>query len=211
VPRLGCINLHGSLLPKYRGAAPIQWSVLNGDGMTGVTTMYMSEGLDEGDMIEQDVVEIGPNETSGELFDRLAPLGAKLLSHTLQIVAKGNAPRVPQPSKGASYAPMLDKSLCPVDFTRTAQEVHNQIRGLCPWPCATAALGGKRVKLIESRLAEGSGQPGEVLSAGHALVIACGTGAVEITFLQVEGSRPMPAADYLRGHPLAPGTLFTTR
>ena len=204
LPRYGCVNVHGSLLPKYRGAAPIQWSVLNGDKTAGVTTMYMAEGLDTGDMILSRCVEVGPDETSGELYARLADLGAEALSETVRLIAKGEAPRTPQDGAASCYAPMLTKELARIDFTKPAAEVHHLIRGMNPWPVAHTLLGGKLLKVYRARIADGSGTPGYVIDP-HRLIVACGSGTVELLEIQAEGSKRMPAADYLRGHPVADG------
>ncbi len=207
LPRYGCINVHGSLLPKYRGAAPIQWSVLNGDHTAGVTTMYMAEGLDTGDMILSHRVEIGPDETSGELYARLAELGADALSETVRLIAKGEAPRTPQEDAASCYAPMLTKELARIDFTRSAAEVHHLICGMNPWPVAHTLLGGKLLKVYRARTADSSGAPGCVIDP-HRLIVGCGSGAVELLEIQAEGSKRMPAADYLRGHPIADGMIL---
>lgn len=205
IPPLGCINVHASLLPRYRGAGPIQWSVLNGETETGVTTMYMAEGLDTGDMILKAATPIGENETADELHDRLSLLGAETLTKTLDALAAGTAPREVQDDSQSNYAPMLTRELCTLDFTRPAQEVHNQIRGLSSWPCATTLLEGKRLKVYRSELGTGSGEPGTVLDEKK-LLVACGAGtAILLTQVQVEGSKRMAATDYLRGHPIQKG------
>ncbi|WP_066453004.1 methionyl-tRNA formyltransferase [Anaerotruncus rubiinfantis] len=205
LPPYGCINVHGSLLPRYRGAAPIQWSVLNGDETAGVTTMYLAEGLDTGDMILKKETPVGPEETSGELFDRLSVLGAEALSETVALIAAGKARRTPQDDSLSCYAPMLTKQDAKIDFTKSAREVHNLVRGMSPWPVAHTTLDGKTLKVHRTRTAEGSGAPGEVLEDGRRLVVACGEGAVEFLEIQAEGSRRMAAADYLRGHPVMKG------
>lgn len=203
VPTLGCINIHASLLPKYRGSAPYQWAVLNGEKETGVTAMYLCREMDAGDMIDRVTTPIGENETAGEVLDRLALLGAGLLSKTLARFQAGPVAREKQDESLVSYAPMLDKSLCPIDFHRTAQQVHDQVRGLQPWPVATMELQGKHFKVHETRIAAGKGKPGEILGLTKTgLVIACGQGAVEIRSLQAEGGKRMNAPDYFRGHPL---------
>ncbi|MBQ8000152.1 MAG: methionyl-tRNA formyltransferase [Ruminococcus sp.] len=201
IPTMGCINLHGSLLPKYRGAAPIQWTVLNGDKVGGATTMYMNEGLDTGDMILKFETEVGENETSGELFDRLAIEGADLLSKTLDLIAEGKAERTPQNEEEATYASMLDKSMCIIDWTKSCDEVHNLVRGLNPWPVALTTLGGKRIKVISTRKSKLSGRPGQVVSVTP-LTVACGDGSVEILTLQPEGKKPMDSKSFLMGHRL---------
>ncbi len=203
VPKYGCINIHASLLPKYRGSAPYQWAVLDGLTETGVTAMYLTREMDAGDIIDVSKTPIGENETAGELLDHLAVLGAELLSKTLTRFESGKVPATPQDTAGVSYAPMLDKSMCPIDWTKTAQQVHNHVRGLHPWPVATMELQGKTFKVHETRVVEGSGKPGEILSLTKTgLRIACGEGAVEVTSLQAEGGKRMAAPDYFRGHPL---------
>ncbi len=203
VPQLGCINIHASVLPKYRGSAPYQWAVLDGLKETGVTAMYLVREMDAGDIIDVSKTPIGENETAGELLDRLAVLGADLLSKTLRRFESGKVPAVPQNSAEVSFAPMLDKAMCPIDWTKTAQQVHDHVRGLHPWPVATMELQGKLFKVHGTAVAEGSGKPGEILGLTKTgLKIACGEGAVEITSLQAEGGKRMAAPDYFRGHPL---------
>lgn len=204
VPTLGCINIHASVLPKYRGSAPYQWAVLDGLTETGVTAMYLVREMDAGDIIDVSKTPIGENETAGELLDRLAVLGAALLSKTLGRLASGQQiPRIPQDESQVSFAPMLDKAMCPIDWNRTAQQIHNQVRGLHPWPVATMELNGTQFKVHETRVVEGQGVPGSVLELNkHGLVIACGQGAIEIRSLQAQGGKRMNAPDYFRGHPL---------
>lgn len=204
VPTLGCINIHASVLPKYRGSAPYQWAVLDGLTETGVTAMYLVREMDAGDIIDVSKTPIGENETAGELLDRLAVLGAELLSKTLGRLASGQQiPRIPQDESQVSFAPMLDKAMCPIDWNKTAQQIHNQVRGLHPWPVATMELNGTQFKVHETRVVEGQGVPGSVLELNkHGLVIACGQGAIEIRSLQAQGGKRMNAPDYFRGHPL---------
>ena len=203
VAPLGFINIHASLLPKYRGSAPYQWAVLDGLEETGVSAMYLCREMDAGDVIDVAKTPIDPNETAGMLLDRLAVLGAELLSSTLSKVEKGEAKGVAQDESLVCYAPMLDKSMCPIDFTKTAQQVHNQVRGLHPWPVATTCIGGKNMKIHETVIAEGKGEPGQILGLTKTgLLIACAEGAVEIRSLQAEGGKRMAAVDYFRGHPL---------
>ena len=205
IPPKGCINIHASLLPNYRGSAPYQWAVLDGLEKTGVTAMYLCREMDAGDMIDTAETPIGPNETAGELLDRLAVLGAELLSKTLGRMAKGAVVGTPQDHSKATYAPMLDKGMCAIDFAKTAQQVHNQVRGLHPWPVATMELEGKKFKVHATAVVEGTpnAQPGTVLALTKTgLQIACGQGAVEIRSLQAEGGKRMAAPDYFRGHPL---------
>lgn len=207
LPPSGCINVHASLLPKYRGAAPIQWSVLNGEQETGVTIMYMDEGLDTGDMIMKAAVGIGPDETAGQLHDRLAAAGAQLLAEALAAIENGSAKREKQDESLTCYSPMLDKTLCKIDWGKTARQVHNQVRGLNPWPVAISAVHGKKIKIYGTRLNTASGEPGTVLCC-EPLTVACGEGSVELTEVQLEGKKRMSAADFLRGHRLTPGEKF---
>ena len=204
VPPLGCVNVHASLLPKYRGAAPINWAMLNGDAETGVSIMYMAEELDAGDVIRVAKTPIDPEEDLPCLWNRLAELGADLLSKTLRrFASEGKVPAVPQNPDEVSYAPMLDKTMCPIDWNKTAQQVHNHVRGLHPWPVATMVLQGKTFKVHAAHVVSGSGTPGQILGLTKTgLTIACGEGAVEITSLQAEGGKRMAAPDYFRGHPL---------
>lgn len=203
VPKRGCINIHASILPKYRGSAPYQWAVLDGLEETGVTAMYLTREMDAGDIIDVSRTPIGENETAGELLDRLAVLGADLLSKTLSRFAQGEVEGTAQNASQVSYAPMLDKSMSPIDWTKTARQVHNHVRGLHPWPVATAEIQGKLFKVHATRVAEGSGEPGQILGLTKTgLLVACGEGAVEILSLQAEGGKRMSAPDYFRGHPL---------
>lgn len=204
VPTYGCINIHASALPKYRGSAPYQWTVLDGQTETGVTAMYLVRKMDAGDIIEISKTTVGENETAGELLDRLAVLGADLLSKTLSRFASGEkVTATPQDESQVTFAPLLDKSMCPIDWSKTAQQVHNQVRGLHPWPVATMELDGKQFKVHETRVVPGHGVPGTVLELNkNGLVIACGQDAVEIRSLQAEGGKRMRAPDYFRGHPL---------
>ena len=204
VPTFGCINIHASLLPKYRGSAPYQWAVLDGLQETGVTAMYLVREMDAGDIIDTRKTPIGENETAGELLDRLAVLGAELLSKTLSRFAAGErVVGTPQEESLVSYAPMLEKTMCPIDWSKTAQQVHDHVRGLHPWPVATMELGQTLFKVHETRVVSGSGAPGKILELNkNGLVVACGEGAVEIRSLQAQGGKRMAAPDYFRGHPL---------
>ena len=203
IPTHGCINIHASVLPQYRGSAPYQWAVLDGLTETGVSAMYLVREMDAGDIIEVSRTPIGENETAGELLDRLAVLGADLLSKTLARFMEGSVPAVPQDPALVSYAPMLDKTMCPIDWNKTAQQIHNHVRGLHPWPVATTEIQGTKFKIHETRPVEGSGMPGQILSLTKTgLIVACGDGAVEIRSLQAEGGKRMAAPDYFRGHPL---------
>lgn len=206
VPPLGAINVHGSLLPQYRGAAPIQWSVINGDKKTGVTTMYLATEMDSGDTIYSEETEIGEFETSGELYDRLTLIGADLLIKTLKDIEAGTAPRTPQDHSKATYVTMLDKTMCPIDFNNTPRAVVKKIYGLQPWPVATAELGGETLRVFGAAYSENKTEkaPGEVVSTGkNGIEIACADGtAVYITEVQAPGKKRMSSIDYLRGHKL---------
>ena len=205
IPPKGCINIHASILPAYRGSAPYQWAVLDGLKETGVTAMYLCRQMDAGDIIDVAKTPIGPDETAGELLDRLAVLGADLLSRTIQAIAEGTAVAVAQDPSKVSFAPMLDKSMCPIDWSKTAQQVHNHVRGMHPWPVATAQIAGTRFKIHATAVIEGAfdAEPGTILALTKSgLQIACGEGAVEIRSLQAEGGKRMSAPDYFRGHPI---------
>ena len=204
VPPRGCVNIHGSLLPRYRGAAPIQWSVIRGETVTGVTSMFMDAGMDTGDIIDTLTTPIGENETAGELFERLAPLGARLLSTTLAAIADGTVTRRPQNDAEATMAPMLEKAMGRLDLTRPAQELHNQVRGMNPWPGAFCTAGGKTLKIHETRVAAGSGVPGTLLCADP-VTVACGEGALQLVTVQPEGKPRMAAEAWLRGARLPQG------
>lgn len=203
---LGCINVHGSLLPRYRGAAPVQWAILNGDAETGVTTMRLDEGVDTGDILLMSRRPISDTMTGGELFDLLAEDGAELLSRTLTGLREGTVQPQKQPEEGACYASMLDKSMAPLDWHQPARRLHNQVRGMNPWPVASTLFEGKTLKVYVSRVAENAaGQPGEILSLSP-LVVACGEGtALELVEVQYEGARRMMAEEFLRGHPMTVG------
>ena len=204
VPPRGCVNIHGSLLPRYRGAAPIQWSVIRGETVTGVTSMFMDAGMDTGDIIDTLTTPIGENETAGELFERLAPLGAQLLSTTLAAIADGTVTRRPQNDAEATMAPMLEKAMGRLDLTRPARELHNQVRGMNPWPGAFCTAGGKTLKIHETRVAAGSGAPGTLLCADP-VTVACGEGALQLMTVQPEGKPRMAAEAWLRGARLPQG------
>ena len=203
IPAKGCVNIHASILPQYRGSAPYQWAVLDGLKETGVTAQHMVLKMDAGDVIDVAKTPIGPDETAGELLDRLAVLGADLLSRVLTRFESGDVTGVPQNEAEVSFAPMLDKSMCPIDWNKTARQVHDHVRGLHPWPVATMELKGRKFKVHATKVVEGSGKPGEILGLTKTgLKIACGEGAVEVTQLQAEGGKRMAAPDYFRGHPL---------
>jgi methionyl-tRNA formyltransferase len=208
LPRLGCINVHGSLLPKYRGAAPIQWTVINGDGTGGVTTMFMGEGLDTGDMLLKAETPVGAEETAGQLFDRLKDLGADLLLETLEKLERGKLTPVPQNEEDATHAPMLSKELSVIDWSKPARELHDLIRGLNPWPSAYSYLDGKKLKIHASRVAEGSGEAGKAFSKDGNLLVYCGKDALELTEIQTENGKRMDGKSYLLGHPLNKDSRF---
>lgn len=205
-PPVGCINVHSSLLPAYRGAAPINWAVLNGDKESGVTIMHMAHDLDAGDIIAQTVTPVGPDETAPELYTRLADLGAKLLVSVVSDLAAGTASRTPQDHSKATLAPMLSKELSPMDWNRTAVQLHNQVRGLIPWPAAVTTLSGSRCKVFSTTALPDHTEaaPGTILRADKAGIdVACGDGTIlRIDELQPDGGKRMKAADYLRGHPI---------
>ena len=205
VPKYGSINVHASLLPKYRGAAPIQWAVLDGEAETGVSIMYMTKRLDAGDVISTARTAIGAEETAPELWDRLARLGGELLVSTIPRLADGTASRTPQDESVFTYAPMLTKAMSPVDWSRPASAIHCQIRGLQPWPCAIAEIDGRSCKLFRAVIGgETAADPGTILRADkHGIEIACGDGrSLLVLELQGEGGKRMNAASYLNGHPI---------
>lgn len=201
----GAINVHSSLLPKYRGAAPINWAILNGEAETGVTIQYMAQELDTGDIILQKSTPIGETEDAQALTARLAELGAEALSEAVRALSGGTAGRTPQDHARQSYASKLGRELSPVDWTRSAREISCQVRGLIPWPCASAELAGRRLKLYRTAPGrETDRAPGTILSAGkQGIEVACGGGqSLLITELQAEGGKRMAAAAYLLGHPI---------
>lgn len=205
VPPLGCVNVHASLLPKYRGSAPINWAMLNGDTETGVSIMYMAEELDAGDVILTAKTPIDPEEDLPSLWDRLAKVGAEALAEALPLLAAGTAPRTPQDSTQATFAPMLSRELSPIDWTKPVAAIRNQVRGLIPWPCASMELDGKNVKVYRTAIgSETALAAGKIAEAGkQGLAIACGDRRLlRILELQAEGGKRMAAADYLRGHPV---------
>ena len=206
IPRLGCINLHVSLLPKYRGSAPVQWAVLNGDAETGVSIMQMDEGLDTGDVLRCEKMPIDPEETSGELFDRVTAVGARVLCETVVDLAEGKCTAVPQQHESATLAPMLTKELAQFDFTQSADHIHNWVRGMYPWPVAWfVTSAGKKVKVQASRVAASNGEaPGTVL-ATKPLTVACADGAVQLLRVVPEGSKPMDGSAFAAGLRLKAG------
>lgn len=208
IPPRGCINVHGSLLPRWRGAAPIQWSVIAGDEKTGVTTMQMAEGLDTGDMLLTCETEIGARETAGELFDRLAQAGAELLLETLEQL--DSITPQPQDDSQSCYAHMLDKQMAVINWAKSAHEIDCLIRGLNPWPVALTTLSGARLKIYAAEPVSGTGRQGEVLVSDpkKGLVVACGEGALALREVQLVGGKRMKSADFLRGHAIETGTIL---
>ncbi len=205
IPTHGCINIHASILPELRGSGPVQWAILNGLDETGVTAMYMAAEMDAGDIIEIRKTPIEPYENAQSLLDRLARIGAELLCDTLARVENGTVTRTKQDAAKATFAPMLTKALCPIDWTRTRRQIIDHVRGLDPWPVATAMIQGKRFKIYEVRPSERTtDQPAGTLLAltKQGLEVACGDGVLVITKLQAEGGKRMAAADYFRGHPI---------
>ena len=210
IPPLGTINVHASLLPRHRGSAPINWAILQGDKVAGVTTMMTARGIDNGDMLLKKETPIAPGETAGELTERLSLMGAELLLETLQALENGTLERIPQREEDMTYDPMLSKEMGVIDWSMTAEDIVNRIHGLNPWPGCSTALGAGRLKLLRAETAPGSGEPGEVLVADPrgGLVVAAGQGAVCVTQLQAPGGKPMSAKDYLRGHPMEVGSVL---
>ena len=210
IPKLGCVNVHGSLLPRYRGPAPIQWAVINGEAETGITTMATDAGVDTGDMLLQRATAIGPDETAGELFDRLASLGAETLLETLRLMEAGKLARTPQNHELATHFPMLTRETGSIDWSKSAAAIHNLVRGVNPWPGAWTMCDGQVMKIWRTRPQEGSGQPGRILRADAkgGLLVGCGEGALEVLELQMPGGRRMAATDYLRGRRLPEGTVL---
>lgn len=207
IPKLGCINVHASLLPKYRGAAPIQRSIIEGETKTGITTMYMDEGLDTGDICLQEEVEIGENETSGELFEKMAVVGGNLLLKTLDKLEKGEAPRIKQEDRKSSYAPILTKAEGEIDFNRPNIEIHNLIRGMNPWPVAYTYFEGKKLKIFSSTIMNKEGTPGMILE-DKSLIIGCKEGSLQIDTLQLEGGKRMQSRDFLNGRKISKGMIL---
>lgn len=203
MPKFGCVNIHGSLLPKYRGAAPIQWAVLDGEKETGITTILMDEGIDTGDILLKKTIQIDTDETSGSLFDKLMALGAETILETLDELEKGNLTPTKQGESPTAYAKMLTKAMGLIDFTRPAKELDCFVRGMDPWPSAYTLLSGKTLKLWKVRAVEGSGKAGSVIDIGkESFTIACGEGAIEVLEVQLEGKKRMSAGDFLKGSTL---------
>lgn len=203
MPKYGCVNIHGSLLPKYRGAAPIQWAVLDGEKETGITTILMDEGIDTGDILLKKTIKIDADETSGSLFDKLMALGAKTILETLDELEKGSLTPTKQGESPTAYAKMLTKAMGLIDFTKPAKELDCFVRGMDPWPSAYTLLAGKTLKLWKVRAVEGGGKAGSVIDIDkESFTIACGEGAIEVLEVQLEGKKRMSAGDFLKGSTL---------
>lgn len=203
MPKFGCVNIHGSLLPKYRGAAPIQWAVLDGEKETGITTILMDEGIDTGDILLKKTIKIDADETSGSLFDKLMALGAETILETLDELEKGNLTPTKQGESPTAYAKMLTKAMGLIDFTKSAKELDCFVRGMDPWPSAYTLLSGKTLKLWKVRVVEGGGKAGSVIEIGkESFTVACGEGAIEVLEVQLEGKKRMSAGDFLKGSTL---------
>ena len=213
MPRYGCVNVHASLLPKYRGAAPIQWAVIDGEKETGVTTMMMDVGLDTGDILETKVIPLDPKETSGSLFEKLSEAGGPLILSTLEKLEKGTITRTPQGESGTSYAKMLTKTLGDINWTMSATAIERLIRGLNPWPSAYTFYNGKTLKIWDADVLEEAvptdAVPGQVLQADkHGFTVAAGEGILKINELQLEGKKRMAADALLRGFTITPGEIL---
>ena len=208
LPPMGCINVHASLLPRYRGSAPIQWSIVEGDKVTGVTTMYMDEGIDTGDILLKREVEILSTDTGGSLFERLAVVGAETLKDTCEALVNGTLVRTKQDESLATYAPIIKKQMGLIDFSKTANQVSCLIRGFNPWPCAYFMLDGKRLKVFSAEVSHKSGKAGEVIESQNELIIACGENSIKLLEVQLEGSKRMMASDMLRGKKIEIGTII---
>ena len=203
MPKYGCVNIHGSLLPKYRGAAPIQWAVLDGEKETGITTILMDEGIDTGDILLKKTIQIDTDETSGSLFDKLMALGAKTILETLDELEKGSLTPTKQEESPTAYAKMLTKEMGLIDFTKSAKELDCFVRGMDPWPSAYTLLAGKTLKLWKVRAVEESGKAGSVIGIDkESFTVACGEGAIEVLEVQLEGKKRMSAGDFLKGSSL---------
>lgn len=203
LPPLGCINVHASLLPRYRGAAPMQWAIVRGEKETGVTTMFMDEGLDTGDMLMRETLPITQAMTAAELHDAMMKLGADVLEKTLFSLSEGTLKRTPQDDALSTYAPLLDKEVGRIDWKKSAQEIHDLVRGLNSWPGVYTMLAGQKFKIWRTRLAEGTAEPGEIVSVTkQGLLVGTGEGMLEILELQAPSKKKMAAGDYVRGHGL---------
>ena len=210
MPRLGCVNVHGSLLPKYRGAAPIQWAVINGEKITGNTTMLMGPGLDDGDMLLKSEIELAADETGGSLFDKLAIDGGKLAVKTIEALDRGEITPIPQDESQATHVGMIKKEMGLIDWNKSADEIERLIRGLNPWPSAFTFIDGKQLKLWKASVVEQSGEAGTVIDVDkNGFIIACGVNSLHIDELQIEGKKRMPVGDFLRGYKIELGTRLS--
>lgn len=211
IPKHGCINIHASLLPRYRGAAPLNWCLINGETETGITTMQMDAGLDTGDMLVKRAIPIGPDEDAQSLHDRLSLLGAETINETLDRLLAGTLTREKQDDSLTCYAPMLKKEDGLIDWNREPQQIKNLVRGFTPWPGAYTSLDGKTLKLYKVSVTEGNGKPGEVITAGKdGIIVACGSGSLRIEELQLEGRKRLSASEFLAGCRLEPGSRLGT-
>lgn len=208
LPKYGCVNVHASLLPRHRGASPIQWSIVCGDKVTGVSTMQMDIGMDTGDVLEMMETPIDENENCESLHDRLSEMGAELIVSTLAKLEDDSITPIPQSEDGVTRAPIIKKEMGRLDFSRSAKELHDLVRGFNPWPAAYFMLGKKRLKVFKTALCDISGSPGEVLDSSNKLVIACGNGAIELIEVQLEGAKRMTADKLLMGHPIEQGVII---
>lgn len=211
IPKMGCINVHGSLLPKYRGAAPIQWAIINGESMTGITTMYTDAGMDTGDMLLKREVEITQDMTFADLHDRLSIAGAELLKETLVQLRKGTLERVPQPDEEATYAPMIKKEIGKIDWSKGAKDIHNLVRGTDPWPGAYTFYKGERMRVWKTVVEDGRTDkaPGTIIKAGkEGITASTGDGTVKIVEVQFDSCKRMHVGEYIRGHAIDEGEIL---
>ena len=210
MPRLGCVNVHGSLLPKYRGAAPIQWAVINGEKVSGNTTMLMGPGLDDGDMLLKSEIELAADETGGSLFDKLALDGGKLAVKTIEALERGEITPIPQNEAEATHVGMISKDMGNIDWNKSAEEIERLIRGLNPWPSAFTFVNGKQLKLWKATVVDKTGEAGTVIDVNkNVFTVACGNKALEINELQLEGKKRMGTGDFLRGYQIEAGTVLS--
>jgi methionyl-tRNA formyltransferase len=209
LPPNGCINVHGSLLPKYRGAAPVNWAIIRGEEITGITTMMMDEGMDTGDILLQREVKIEVEDDAESLSEKLSIVGAELLIETIRLQTQGMLPRIPQDHSKATYAPMLKKEDGMIDWRKSSEDINNLIRGTLPWPGAYTTINGKNLKLYKAEVSHGIGRPGEViLSESGILRVATGDGSIDITEIQIEGGKRLPIEPFLRGRKIPEDTVL---
>ncbi len=210
LPKYGCVNIHASLLPAYRGAAPINWAIINGEKQTGVTIMQMDEGMDTGPILMQEALAIEPEDTAGSLAERLSALGARLIVEALGLIQSGGIAPTQQDHSKATFAPLLKKEDGLIDWGRSADEIHNRARGLSPWPGAYTYLDGRMIKILETEPAQGQAMPGHIVQADKDLIVGAGSGLIRILRLQPEAKRPMTALEFLRGHRNISGKFFVS-